>query len=264
MSKPAFARSSELRQHAWEAMSMTWQTVLSILFVINIISTIGSLVAQYIPLFGWALSMAVSFALTVPRMGLTRGALDHLNGRFFTYEHISSMTPYIRQVLCFHLWEMLFLLLWGLPGGVLTVVGLAGVFSTADSTIVIVSFVLAAAGFLLMVVLQGLAMLNYTLASCCIADTPNMGGRQALARSKELMRGHRWRYILMMLPVWGITLVIGVIGTLLGRAMDPMLTSLLITILSIVPDVMTLYMAPVLYTELAGSRRLVSNFWRKR
>lgn len=244
--------ASDLRGRAWNAMTETWTTVLSITFVISLATLIADLIIDMLPpLVGSILSLVVNIVLIVPQMGLVRGALDHLRRGAFTFEHITSMFPYWKQMICYSLWETLFVFLWMLPGIILTFIGSGILISAQDGTApVALGGIIVCIGMCLTFVLVIRAFFNYTLGACCIVDNPNMGGCAALEKSKQLMRGHRWLFFKMGLPVFlMIVLIVAIAGVLMNR-MDTNLLSLITSILSIAPQIMSMYLAPVLYKEV--------------
>lgn len=266
------ASASELRNRAWNAMSATWGTVVFITFIISIASMAASYLLAYLPLPGLLnlfASFAVFMAITTAQLGLTCGALTYLRRGYIEPDHVKSMFPYWQQVVRYVLWEGLFVFLWMLPGLVLSSVGLSMLITSLPETehyrigtstllgtfgnlqtINITGLVVFLLGILLMFVLLARAELNFLLGGCCLIDHPHMGSRAALKKSKQLMRGHRWRYILMYIPVLLMDVLIAALDYFLSRSMNMTLVTLIISILSIAPDVMALYLVPVLYQEL--------------
>lgn len=243
--------ASDLRGRAWNAMTETWTTVLAITFVISLATLITDLIIDMLPpLVGSILSLAVSIAIIVPQMGLVRGALDHLRRGAFTFEHITSMFPYAKQMICYSLWESLFAFLWMLPGLILSSIGFSISYSARDESSALLGLVIILIGFCLMFVLLIRAAFNYALGACCIVDNPNMGGCAALEKSKQLMRGHRWLFFKMGLPVFLMIVLIAAITGVLAGKMNETLLSIIISLLTIAPEVMAMYLAPVLYEEV--------------
>ena len=269
------APASDLHNRAWNAMSATWGTVVTITFIISIASMAASYVLAALPLPGLLslfASIAVSMAVTIAQLGLTCGALTYLRRGYIGVDHVKSMFPYWQQVVRFTLWEGLFVFLWMLPGLVLSGVGYSmiaaslpdkGYYSIGVSTLLsirenlqtvsIPGLIVFILGVLLMCVLLARAALNYLLGGCCLIDHPHMGGRAALTKSRQLMRGNRWRYILMYIPVLLMNVLITALDYFLSRSMNATLVTLIIAILSIAPDVMAVYLVPVLYQELSDS-----------
>lgn len=267
------ASASDLRNRAWNAMSATWGTVVTITFITSIASMAASYLLACLPLpglLGLFASTAVSMAVTIAHLGLTCGALTYLRRGYIGVDHVKSMFPYWQQVVLYILWEGLFVFLWMLPGLALSSVGLgmlipslpetehyrigaSTLLSAFDNlqTINITGLIVFILGILLMLVLLARAGLNYLLGGCCLIDHPHMGGRAALKRSGQLMRGHRWRYILMYLPVLLMDVLITAIDHFLSLSMNATLVTIIISILSIAPDVMAVYLVPVLYQELS-------------
>jgi len=237
--------ASELRSQAWTAMRNTWPTILCINFVINIILNLASRLLDVLPAgIAYILSIVVSLLTFVLQMGLVRGMLDYLRQGIFSFDHIKSMFSHAKEMICYCLWENLFLFLWMLPGTILFSVGMVIDLPGIPGLIMLI------ASLLLIVVPMFYALLNYTLAQCCIVDHPYMGGREALAKSKRLMRGHRWLYIKMGIPAFVMLLIIGAIAGVLANKVAPTILTLITSLLSIAPQLMALYLAPVLYEEL--------------
>lgn len=243
--------ASDLRGRAWNAMTETWSTVLAITFVISLATLMAELIIGLLPPFiGSILSLVVTIVLIVPQTGLVRGALDHLRRGALTFEHISSMFPYAKQMICYSLWETLFVFLWMLPGMILSSIGFGISFSARDESSALLGLVITLIGFCLMFVLVIRAAFNYALGACCIVDNPTMGGCAALEKSKELMRGRRWLFFKMGLPVFLMIVLITAITSVLAGKMNETLLSIIISLLTIAPEVMAMYLAPVLYEEV--------------
>lgn len=265
--KPASA--SELLNRVWSAMSATWPTMLSMTCAISLISFAASLLMTFIPApLNLVASIAVTLLTTVLSCGVLNGTLSYVRRGIITFDHLTSMLPHAKQMICARLWEVLFMFLWMLPGLLCTFIstgilifsvdsaGIIGVTSIANSLAdggegaVIAAFIFLTAGVVLTLWLSMRAALNYTLATCFIVDTPHMGGIAALEKSKQAMRGNRWRFVKMSIPVFLMTLIISVISGQFAGIMNNLLLSLFTSILSVVPQVMSLYIAPVLYEEV--------------
>ncbi|MBQ2954577.1 MAG: DUF975 family protein [Clostridia bacterium] len=248
--------ASDLRRRAWKATLATWPTLLGILFVIF---ALGEVQYHLMPLLALLLSVVTMFF----QMGLTRGALTHLRGGEISFDHIGSMFPYWKQVICFYLWEGLFAFLWMLPGLLLVFMGALMCYSASgDPTL---SMTAAAAsgtmtagtviyliGMVLMLVLLLRAALNYLLAGCCIIDNPHMGGAAALEKSKQLMRGHRWRFVCMSFPALLVIVAVAAVQVIFSDGMISTAHHALLSLLSIIPQLLCAYLVPVLYEELKG------------
>ncbi|MBR3764633.1 MAG: DUF975 family protein [Clostridia bacterium] len=248
------ASASQLGSRAWKAALATWPTLLAILFVIYALNE-----AQYhlMPLLAFVLSLVAIFF----HMGRTRGALTYLRGGEITFSHIGSMFPYWKQVICYTLWEGLFVFLWMLPGLFLLGMGFLMIYSaTGDATITmsvaaasgtaIAGIVILTIGLVLLLVLLFRTSLNYLLAGCCIIDDPHMGGLAALEKSKQLMRGHRWRYVCMSFPFVLMFIVVASIQVSFAQEMISSAGHALFSLLNIIPQLLSTYLIPVLYQEL--------------
>ena len=242
------APSAELRNRAWNAMSATWSTVLSVTCAISLASYVANMIVGIIPGIGELLSLVVAVLLSVPTLGLVSGMLGYLRGRFITFDCIQSMFPYWKQTIIFTLWLMLCLMGWLMAGvGVGAVVGLVGALLDSSGGLSMLSI---AVGAVAMSVLLIRAALNYSVAQCIFVDDPNGGARNALRKSKEMMRGYRWHYVKVQFPVYIVMLVIGLITTLLSNVLPVLVVTLISSILAIAPNVMMRYFEPIMYEEL--------------
>lgn len=239
------APSAELRNRAWSAMSATWSAVLSVTCAISLVSFLASAVTTAIPGVGALLSLAVSLFVSILTLGLVNGMLGYLRGRFITFDCIQSMFPYWKQALIFTAWTFLCLMGWTLAG-----VGI-GVALSVICTLLDASGDLAVIGVAVgMFVLLIRASLNYSVAQCIFVDEPNVGARNALRKSKEMMRGHRWHYVKVQFPAYLMLIAISVITGLLSNVLPTLVVTLISSILSIAPNVMMRYFEPVMYEEL--------------
>jgi len=264
--KPASA--SELLNRVWSAMSATWPTLLSMTCAISLITFVTSMLMSFIPApLDLVASIAVSLFTVVLSCGVVNGTLSYLRCGIISFDHLTSMLPYAKQMICARLWEVLFTFLWMLPGLLCTFIstailtfafdsaGIIGVTSIVNSMAdggwgaVIASFIFLTVGVVLTLWLSMRATLNYALSTCFIVDNPNMGGLAALEKSKQAMRGNRWRFVKMSIPMLLMALIISVISSQFAGIMNSLLLSLFTSILTIVPEVMNLYIAPVLYEE---------------
>ena len=242
------APSAELRNRAWNAMSATWSTVLSVTCAISLASYVAGMITGAIPGIGSLLSLVVTVLLSVPTMGLVSGMMGYLRGRFITFDCIQSMFPYWKQVVIFTVWLVLCLMGWMMIGfGISMVGGFVGTLLDGTGT---VSMIVALIGIIVMFVLLIRALLDYSVAQCIFVDNPNGGARNALRKSKEMMRGYRWHYVKVQFPVYIVMLVIGLITTLLSNVLPTLVVTLISTVLAIAPNVMMRYFEPVMYEEL--------------
>ena len=242
------APSAELRNRAWNAMSATWSTVLSVTCAISLASYVAGMITGAIPGIGSLLSLVVTVLLSVPTMGLVSGMMGYLRGRFITCDCIQSMFPYWKQVVIFTVWLVLCLMGWMMIGfGISMVGGFVGTLLDGTGT---VSMIVALIGIIVMFVLLIRALLDYSVAQCIFVDNPNGGARNALRKSKEMMRGYRWHYVKVQFPVYIVMLVIGLITTLLSNVLPTLVVTLISTVLAIAPNVMMRYFEPVMYEEL--------------
>lgn len=251
MPRPTPTATSNLRRMAFAALEKTWPILLTLNLVISMISFLtGQIIA--IPF----ISLIVSLLLSISTMGMMKGMLEHLRGTPLQYDCIASMFPHWTKVLCYELWLILFIFLWMLPGLLTVLVGyfmlmVAGV--GGDKGTGIAALVFMGGGIVLMLALLTRTVLNYMMAGCQLVDNPDMGGLVALAKSKEMMRGHRWRFVKMNLPYFLLQIAImTVFGILTNHLGDKWYVSLLTSLLSTAMSVLIAYFAPVFYRDLRG------------
>lgn len=253
MTETRIASASELHGRAWRATAATWPTILVITCIISLTSYVAAEILSLIPVVGGLLLLALELLMTVPTMGLVNGTINYLRRGSITVEHVTSMFSFIPEMICYRLWEELFMFLWMLPGLLTTMIGYFTLFVAGvggDSVMGIIALTFIIGGIVLMLALSFRAELNYAMSACLIVDEPTMGGIEALRRSKQMMRGNRWRYIKISLPVLLITVLILVIHYLTRNTMLSAFESFLISMLGIIPGVLGQYLAPVLYEEL--------------
>lgn len=238
----------ELRRKAFDALQTTWPVLLTLHLTISAVSWLAGQLSG-IPL----ISTIVTFLLCIPNLGILNGTLNHLRGKLLDYSCITSMFPCWTKVICYELWSMLFLFLWMLPGIILSFIGFSmGVFA-ADASVNTAGALVLFAGIAALFVLLIRASLNYMMASCLIVDTPDMGGIAALEKSKSMMKGNRWRFIRMGLPVFLVYTVIVIIVSALTNAQEPTLLSTLLSSLLTTGYALAIsFFQPVFYRDLLG------------
>lgn len=237
----------ELRRKAFSALEATWPTLLALTLAINLISYLAGQLSG-IPL----LSMLASILLSIPTMGILKGKLAHLRGTPLQFDCFSSMFPHWTKVICYELWVMLFAFLWMLPGllpafigGVMGGIGLLD----GSGDVSVAGVLIALAGIVLVLVLLTRAVLNYMVSSCLLVDNPDMGGLATLEKSKAMMRGNRWRFVKMILPIFLMQLVLILLIGLMGNTW---FASLLSSVVSAAIAVLMAFFQPVFYRDLLG------------
>lgn len=252
MTETRIASATELHGRAWRATAATWPTILGITCIIFLTNYVVTEILSLIPVAGALLLLAFELLMIVPTMGLVTGTIDYLRGGKITVGYVTSMFSFIPEMICYRLWMCLFLLLWMLPGLVMTILGFAMIVPAADGSAGagVAALIFMYGGPILLLALAYRTELNYAMSACLIADQPTMGGLEALRRSKQMMRGNRWRYVKMTLPVLLLTAAILVIQYLTMNTMRSAFESFLIASLNIIPSVLGQYLTPVLYEEL--------------
>ena len=237
----------ELRPKAFSALEATWPTLLALTLAINLISYLAGQLSG-IPLLG----LLASLLLSIPMMGVLKGKMAYLRGMPLQFDCFSSMFPHWTKVICYELWVMLFTFLWMLPGLLLAFIGgfMGGVgLLDGSGDVSVAGALIALAGLVLMLVLLTRAVLNYMVSSCLLVDDPDMGGLVTLEKSKAMMRGNRWRFVKMNLPIFLLSLVLVLLVGLLG---DTWFASLLSTLVSTAIALLMSYFQPVFYRDLLG------------
>lgn len=239
--------TSDLRRKAFAAAQATWPTLLALNLVISLISYLAGQLSG-IPLLG----LIASLLLSIPTMGILMGKMEYLCGAPLQYECFAGMFPHWTKVVCYELWAMLFAFLWMLPGLLVAFLGgVMGGVGLLDSSgdVSVAGVLIALAGIVLMLVLLTRAMLNYMVSPCLLVDNPDMGGLATLEKSKAMMRGNRWRFVKMNLPIFLMQLVLILLVGLLG---DTWFASLLSSVVSAAMAVVMAYFQPVFYRDLLG------------
>lgn len=245
---PKLPPPRELRRRAWQALKATWPTLLTLNLVINLISYLAGQLSDS-PL----LSLIASLLLSIPTMGILKGQLEHLRGTPLPSDCFASMFPNWTKVLCYELWSMLFIFLWMLPGMLVSLIGGlmggAAIVDGPNADVSIAGLVVLLIGIVLMLALLLRAVLNYSVSGCLLVDNPEMGGLVALAKSKALMHGNRWRFVKLNLPIFLLNIGLTALIDLMG---DGWFTSLLSSLVSTAIAVLMAYYQPVFYRDLFG------------
>ncbi len=241
------ATSRELRQRAFAALETTWPTLLALTSIVNLLSWLVGQISD-----SSLISVIFSLLLSILTMGILKGSLEYLRGTPLQFDCIASMFPKCTKVICYELWVMLFIFLWMLPGLLVTFIGgvMGGVsVANGQGDVTTAGLIALAAGLVAMLVLLFRAALNYSMGGCLLIDNPEMGGLAVLEKSKAMMRGNRWRFVKMNLPLFlaemAVVLVIGFMG-------DTWLAALLTLFLGTATGTLVSFFAPVFYRELQG------------
>ena len=152
----------------------------ALVFVVNLIFTFVS------SLFASGLSLGHNAQL----INAGRGGVPKVFGVF-------KRMRYCLKGWCLELLIGLKALLWMLPGLVLVITG-AELQSYGESAIA--NWVVLA-GLVLMLSLFIPAILRYSLAHYLMADEPDRGIRECITLSKELMKGRKWQYFKLGVPM---------------------------------------------------------------
>lgn len=120
----------------------------------------------------------------------------------------------------------------------------------------IVSTVLVVAAVLVLAVLIIVVMLNFVLAAIALADEPELGAMGAIQYGKNLIRGHRGQYFVLILTFFGWSLLCAlplsaftVAGSYLGLNLPDWVFTLLTIVLSLP---VYLWLTPYMNTTIAG------------
>lgn len=236
-----------LRARAWEALKATWPIVLAGSALIQLVSFVLNQIIGAIPVIGVFLTLLVTALMMVPMMGLTRGVLGHYRGKPMAQDCVTSMFPHWKQVCVLYLWTMLCTLGWMAIGAIPMAVGAVMMPSESAGA---AGVLLLLAGVVLMLVLAFRAALNYSMSQCILVDDPDVGARNALNKSKEMIRGYRWHYVKVGLPVFGLIFVAILIIGVLTAALPAWLSSLISSVMSTFTGMLGYYFTPVMYEEL--------------
>ncbi|WP_256760388.1 DUF975 family protein [Cohnella sp. WQ 127256] len=169
--------SSEIRARAWASLSGNWTTaVLHFLLYYVIIFVLG--LFSLIPVVGWLLIILVTGALSY---GLYNFYLSFSRNRIPETEELFSGFQRFVPTFVLYILIAIFTFLWSL----------------------------------LLIIPGIIAMLRYSQAYYILRDNPQIGGLEALNRSKAMMAGHKGRLFVLVLTFFGwyllgiITLGIG-------------------------------------------------------
>ena len=247
--------SANLRARAWEAMKGTWPTVLALSYVINLVSSeMNQLVIGLPEPVSMILSFVITAAMMVPMLGVTKGMLGYFRGKPLGSDCVKGMLPYAWKVICFYFWELLCIMGWTALGMIPMIIAIPmlpfEMWSQGSETMANIGVLLMLAGLVLMLVLAFRAMLNYSMANCILVDDPDVGARNALRKSKAMIRGYRWHYVKVGLPMLLVILAAVFIVGMLAAVLPGWLGTLLSAAVTAVSGMMSHYFLPVMYEEL--------------
>ena len=166
-----------------------------------------------------AITLLLGPALT---LGFNHTLLKALRKEEITYLSVLARLPIFFKAIGLTVMTALRIFLWLLPGWALSLLG--AVLAVYVPTL---GMLVMAAAMVLMFALMIRAMYRYRLAAYILADAPEMGINAALRRSKEIMKGRKmelfslelsfigWR----LLVSFGQTLLLGMLGSVLGMAL---------------------------------------------
>lgn len=251
MSDIGCTSSAELRRRAFRASRATWPTLLLLYAVVYVLRDVSSLLTGFIGgIVGGLLSIVISLFIGVLSIGIVSGTLNYLRQGSITVRHLGSMLPFTAKMIGYGLCERLLIFLWLLPGLGLMFIGSFFLSAQHDAGVDMAGRIILGIGMLLILVLVPRASLNYTLSACCLADDPCMGGFEALERSKDMMKGNRWRFVRMVFPV----ILMGGVGAAITALLEPYVKGFVLSLISsalmLIPGIMEAYIVPVLYEEL--------------
>lgn len=240
-----------LRARAWEALKATWPTVLALSCAINLVtSVLSQLVSGLAQPVNLLLSVLITAVAMVPMLGVTQGVLGYYRGQRLTFDCIRGMFPHWRKVICFYLWEMLCIIGWIALGAVPMLLAVLLTGAETSEAMMLLVLILYLASIVLMLVLGFRAVLNYSMANCILADDPAVGARNALRESKAMIRGYRWHYVKVDLPMFLIILAAAIVVGLLSSAVPGWLSTLLNAAVTAVSGMTSYYFLAVMYEEL--------------
>lgn len=250
MRKIASAR--ELFDRAWTAAKATWKIVLPLVAVIQLASYVVGQLAGFIPgALGTLLSFVGTAVIMVPTVGVLSGALGYFRGKPLTADCIGSMSSHALKIIGLYLWMALCIFCWMLPGAaVMTVGGVMLALGTDGTAIIAFGGLLVIAGMIVMIVLACRAAFSYSMDSCILIDEPDTPVRAILKKSRAMMHGYRWHYFKVGLPVFAVSLLLGINVGALTASLPQWLDSLIVTALGAVSATMRQYIDPVMYEEL--------------
>lgn len=236
-------------------MKATWPTVLVLSCAINFTTSVLNELTNGLPdVPAIFLSFMITAAAMVPMLGVTKGVLGHFRGTALSYDCIGDMFPHAWKVICFYFWETLCIMGWLALGMLPMIISIPmhpfELWSQSSEAMALIGILLLLAGFVLMPVLAFRAALNYSMAGCILVDNPAVGARNALRRSKEMIRGYRWHYMKVDLPILFVILAAALIVGLLANVLPGWVGTLLNAAVTSVSAMMSYYFLSVMYEEL--------------
>jgi len=161
---------SELKANAREQLKGRWGSALGILFLycvmIFAIAIVSILLGTFIPLIGNVITILIGQPLA---LGVIIFSLKFKRGEEYSVETLFAGFKQFLPAVLLYLWNFLWICLWTL---LLIIPGIIKSFS-------------------------------YSMCYYILADNPEVGVRNALTLSKQLMSGYKWKYFVLQLSFIG-------------------------------------------------------------
>lgn len=165
------------------------------------------------------LSILIGLFTMVLGIGYAAWALRRSRGEDAGYGTLLTGFSMAGRVIGLNLFIGLFSMLWSfavmIPAALVIGVVAAALAESAMGVAVFLIVVVYVAAFVLLISI----VLRYSMADYALLDAPEAGIRVAVNRSKELMKGRRWFYVVMHLSFIGWYLLIGLlalVGMMIG------------------------------------------------
>lgn len=166
------------------------------------------------------LSLAVNILTPVLTLGMIAYLLKLVRGQEGELKDMLSRLSSFPKVIAKAIVIGVKLLLWSLPGTVLSFAALYG-FILSNGTSDLLLYVYAA-GFIVTIWLLIRASLHYSMSNLILADDPSVGVLACVKQSVELMRKHKMDFVRVYLAFILMNLLAGWAGELMG-ALSPVL-----------------------------------------
>jgi uncharacterized membrane protein len=160
--------NSEIRAMAREQLRGHWGIAIGAVVVFLVITGIISSVTK-IPDYGWVLSIILLLITGSWQAGILSFFLNLIRSEQLSIKLLFSQLPRLIPFFLLYLLVGIFILLWSL----------------------------------LLIIPGIIASLRYSLAFYIMVDNPEIGAREAINRSKEMMRGQKWKYFKLLLSFIG-------------------------------------------------------------
>lgn len=210
---------SALKKDALSNLSGKWGTaiVINLVFIIltfalNMVPslTTDKMISSLISLFIAIITLPFSFGVLASMIKLSRG--ENTGIMDFVTVGLANIGKVFKLYLCIILRLWLPIVLFFASLGILVLGAVLGLAGTISTEVLLILMIVVSVVSIISSILYITKSLLYSLALYLLYDNPNATTKELLDKSAELMKGNRWKLILVELSFIGWYLLIGFVS----------------------------------------------------